>query len=599
MLAASTRSAVLDSASLVLVPLADLDVLAVDCQTTGATPALGHVLEMGWAITRASNASTPLVQSTRVTLPPGTRISRIIAEITGIDRANPSQGATDPEQVWRSLCSAARATTDGEERPAPTIIHFARFELKFLHDWNVRFGGRRNHATDEEDDLPLPLDVLCVHEIAAKLYPNLPRRGLRALAGFCGYGLDMTRNSFGHVEATAFVWRRLVDELARLEVTTWGRLRDWMLEQSTPPPSTKRGKRVRSYPFARERRLALPRTPGVYRMLRSNGDVLYVGKALDVRQRISGHFTQGKTHERALEMLTQVMDIDVTPTASPLEAAVLETDEIKRLNPPYNVQLTRERSAWFASADLEQVKESPQAERWLGPLPSALSVSQLRAIVAIGARAMGCSDQALRARAMGVPHAFCPQAESFELGWRQFLREDVEIHASRTMRGRLMKAGHALLRRFGDGDLDLRGGDGSDPFRAWDPERIRRHLQRGVMSGYQLLRRARWLVLLSDAWVSYREANAERRRLLILEGGALVVARDLESKEAMFEPALRRKSWIERQSGFDGASYDRLRVLTTELKRVLSEGGDVEVVLVGPRIGRLGRGAVARALTGC
>lgn len=574
-----------------LVPLADLDVLALDCQTTGATPALGHVLEMGWAITRASNEATPLVQSTRVTLPPGTRISRIIAEITGIDRANPSLGAVDPEVVWGSLCNAARATTDGQARPAPTIIHFARFELKFLHDWNVRFGTLLN----EDDDLPLPLDVLCIHEVAAKLFPNLPRRGLRALAGFCGYGLDMTRNSFGHVEATAFVWRRLVDELGRLDVTTWERLRDWMLEQSTPPPSTKGGKRVRSYPFTRERRLALPRTPGVYRMLRSNGDVLYVGKALDVRQRISGHFTQGKTHERALEMLTQVMDIDVTATASPLEAAVLETDEIKRLKPPYNVQLTHERCAWFASADLEDVMEAPQAKHWLGPLPSSLSISQFRAIRAFGA---GWQDQSVMARAVGVPNAFAPKAEAFAPGWRDFLREDVEIHASRTMNGRLMKAGRALLRRFGDGDLDLSGGDGNEPFRAWDPERIRRHLQRGVMSGYQLLRRARWLVLLSNACVAYRERNGERRRLLVLEGADLVAARDLESGEEPPAPEARTETWLQRQARFEGARYDRLRVLTTELKRVLSEGGDVELVLRGTRVARLDRGAVLRALTG-
>ncbi len=92
----------------------------------------------------------------------------------------------------------------------------------------------------------------------------------------------------------------------------------------------------------------------MYRFLRRSGDVLYVGKAASLRKRVAGHFAgRGAAGERGLELLTQVHDVDVTETASQVEAALLETDEIKRLDPPYNVQLRAAgRQAWYASADL-------------------------------------------------------------------------------------------------------------------------------------------------------------------------------------------------------------------------------------------------------
>src|SRR4029077_7192535 len=86
--------------------------------------------------------------------------------------------------------------------------------------------------------------------------------------------------------------------------------------------------------------------------VRSNGDVLYVGKAASLRKRVPSHFTAGSaTTERALEMLTQVHDIQTTLTRTPLEEAVLENERIKALSPPYNVQLLGgDPRPWFRSA---------------------------------------------------------------------------------------------------------------------------------------------------------------------------------------------------------------------------------------------------------
>ena len=50
-----------------------------------------------------------------------------------------------------------------------------------------------------------PLDIVCTHDIARRLFPDLPRRSLRALAGYLGRGVGVLRRSADHVEATAFL----------------------------------------------------------------------------------------------------------------------------------------------------------------------------------------------------------------------------------------------------------------------------------------------------------------------------------------------------------------------------------------------------------
>src|SRR6185436_12946092 len=119
-------------------------------------------------------------------------VPRQVQKITGYQPEFAATAIAESE-AWRLLLARAVAT------PAPAAIHYARFELAFLRDWARRF----------EPDAPFPLDAVCMHAIARRLYPDLPRQSLRALAGYLGHGLDLARRSLGHVEATAFVWRSL------------------------------------------------------------------------------------------------------------------------------------------------------------------------------------------------------------------------------------------------------------------------------------------------------------------------------------------------------------------------------------------------------
>jgi len=538
------------------VAIGELDVLVIDCQASGATPAHGDLIEIGWALCGPAGIRGPIHQHWIV---PRTnrRVPGPVRELTGWSEACLA-AAVDERVAFAGLRAAIAeaAAARGPLERAPAVIHFARFELAFLRDLHERLG----------DGDPFPLDALCLHAIAARLFPDLPRRNIRALAGYLGHSTDLLRRCASHVEASAFIWRALVPRLQREGIAGFGELPAWLAQAPAP---ARRGRRV--YPFAAERRRALPDRPGVYRFLRSNGDLLYVGKAASLRKRVTSHFAaQQKATERALELLTQVQDVSVTETASVLEAALLESDEIKRLDPPYNVQLrTGERQAWFASRDLDDAAIAPDERHRLGPLPSRRALAGLRALIALAAGAEPAPP--LQACALAVPIAFLPDAALFAEGWRRF----AATHLQRgEPRARVEQASRALWLLRGRAELDTPAQD--SPPDGWDLARVLRRLERSLIQTGLLVRRARWLCLLADADVAFRERPLGAARGLVLARGQITERHELASiAEIATLPARRMPPRRDRQACFDAVCYDRLRVLATELNRVQADGGEV------------------------
>ncbi|MBI4227673.1 MAG: UvrB/UvrC motif-containing protein, partial [Candidatus Omnitrophica bacterium] len=102
----------------------------------------------------------------------------------------------------------------------------------------------------------------------------------------------------------------------------------------------------------RETLAALPETPGVYLMKAADGTVLYVGKALNVRHRVSSYFPAYRSgglparpqHPKTRAMIGQVTAIEVIPTASEAEALLYEASLIKERQPKYNVAFRDDKS---------------------------------------------------------------------------------------------------------------------------------------------------------------------------------------------------------------------------------------------------------------
>ena len=536
--------------------LADLDVLIIDCQTTGASPAFGAVLELGWGVVRANRAEIQALQAHWIALPEGQFVPQQVQKLTGYDSSAANLAIRDSE-AWQRLRSALART------PAtPAAIHYARFELAFLRDWASRL----------EPEMPFPIDAVCVHAIALRLYPELPRHSLRALAGYLGHGLELARRSLGHVEATAFVWRRLCGDLATRGILSWEALQDWLAERAPARPRVKKNK----YPLPPDRYKSLPDRPGVYRFLRSNGDVLYVGKATSLKKRVTSHFVGRGGAQQAPEMLTQVSDIQISVAASPLEAALLENEVIKTLRPPYNVQLTAtDPRVWFSTRGFDAGSVRPDQEFTVGPLPSEYSLRPLGALMALASGAPSTSS--LRSTAVGVSALWTPDQTVFAAGWSVFTARHGSIlnGTSASPRIAVLRLARALLL----GTAGMRATEEAEASellpnrsRDWDPDRVARHLERAAAQAYQIYRRARWLVLIHDCDILYAEPGSTRTRLLSVRDGSLLDARDSGPE---WSSSTRRSQMSEVR--FDRAKYDRLRILTSELKRVAQDGGQVAV----------------------
>lgn len=481
---------------------------------------------------------------------------RAVARLTGM-RAGEWERGTAPGVVWSRLLEAAGAAGP---LPVPVVVHFARFEEPFLRALHERHGAG-----------PFPFRLVCTHAIARRLLPELPRRTLRALAGYFGAAVPELRRSAEHVVATAFVWRHLASALEAEGVSTLDELGDWL---ARPP---RRCERV--YPLPRERRLQLPRGPGVYRLLRAGGAVVYVGKAAGLRQRVSGHF-HVRGGERALEMLTQVRDVSVTETATALEAALLESDEIKRLAPPYNRALTvAGRSVWFATADLAHVRPSPDERHPIGPLATRLpfeALAALRAALAAETR----TPLAVLARALGVPPEWAPPAECFEAGLLAFASVQGRLGTVREV----LSSGARLwaTRRAVDApepDAAPEAAPDARPRPRWDAEAVREGLEETVRRAAHAVRRARWILRLCECTLAWSETETGPRRLLSIERGAVAARADLSPAADVPTPPGAGRPPAERRHAFDVATLDRLRVLTTELRTLVAVAPSVELRL--------------------
>ena len=408
--------------------LAELEYVVIDTETTGLHPQRNRIIEV--AAIKLRNGQR--VGSFQSLINPHHRIPGFISQFTGINNEMTARAPGFGQIADGLLDFMGQAIIVGHNVP---------FDIRFL-DYELRRLGRPALLNETVDTISL----------AVRLHPGLRRPNLDRLATMLELPIENRHRAFGDASLTADAFLRLLDKAASQGYTTLADLRagrsrltvapalpplepeaeteletlepnspsELIVEPPEPPPAPSlfetdhdiaRPQRLKirrdSYRdpaasltnratahardvLSRKHLTGLPEKPGVYLMKDATGTVIYVGKAKNLKDRVTSYYSEPLGYTRKMDGLSEsIAEIDHIVTGSELEALLLESKLIKQYRPRYNRQLRNYEAYPFIKIDLGQrfprvyvVREvNDDGARYFGPFKNRRAVESTVEII--------------------------------------------------------------------------------------------------------------------------------------------------------------------------------------------------------------------------
>jgi DNA polymerase-3 subunit epsilon len=287
----------------------------VDLETTGTHAEADRITEIG--IVRVDDVDGGLrISEWQSLVDPGVPIPPAIQVLTGITDA---MVAAAP-----SFASIAREVLD-RLRDCVFVAHNARFDYGFLKHAFARL------------DVAFTARVLCTVRLSRRMFPDVEGHGLDALIARHGLNGAQRHRALGDARAIWSFVEMLYRNEPRERVDTAMRhiLRVPSLPPQLPPDAID----------------SLPEAPGVYLFYGENPLPLYIGKSINLRDRVAAHFTGDWRSETDLRLSREIRRIEHEETAGELGALLREAVLVKSLLPAHNRALRRKQDAGIAVLD--------------------------------------------------------------------------------------------------------------------------------------------------------------------------------------------------------------------------------------------------------
>ena len=291
------------------------DFVFLDVETTGGKHERDRITEIGLLHV----CQGELVQTWQSFVQPQQSIPPWITRLTGITNAMVAEAPTFAE-----LASELAGLLQGKV----LVAHNARFDYSFLKSEFKRAG------------IQWSVPTLCTVKLSRSLFKSHKRHGLDQIIERFDIECNHRHRALDDAQVLWAFFQK-IPQFHDFE-DVWAAIRAQLKQPSLPAN------------LSADALQGCEDLPGVYRFYGSSGQVLYVGKSVNVRSRILSHFNSDHRRSKALQMSSEIHDVDWTFCTGDLGAQLLEAQEIKRLSPKFNVKLRKLTKLWSLVKKLDK-----------------------------------------------------------------------------------------------------------------------------------------------------------------------------------------------------------------------------------------------------